>query len=96
MQVMQCKHYIDGLERKVRGTQQQVARMEARLQHEMVKGSGVPATNMDVLPTAQLKQLVHSQEEALKKARAMLVRSTLILLTPVHNRFDALTDIASA
>ena len=73
LQVAQCKNYIEGLERKLRGNQQHVARVEARLQHEMVKANPVLGTNLDVLPTAQLQQLVQSQEEALKRARAMLV-----------------------
>ena len=47
--------------------------MEARLQHEIVKVNPGLGTNLDVLPTAQLQQLVQSQEEALKRARAMLV-----------------------
>lgn len=86
MQVAQCKNYIDGLERKLRGNQQHVARLEARLQHELVKGNHVLGTNLDVLPTAQLEQLVHSQEEALKKARAMLVN--LAKLAFSYSRFS--------
>ena len=73
LQVAQCKNYIEGLERKLRGNHQHVARVEARLQHEMVKANPALGTNLDVLPTAQLQQLVQSQEEALKRARAMLV-----------------------
>lgn len=73
LQMAQCKNYIEGLERKLRGNHQHVAQVEARLQHEMVRANPALGTNLDVLPTAQLQQLVQSQEEALKRARAMLV-----------------------
>ena len=73
MQVSQGKSYSDGLERKLRSNQQYLANLEARLQHEMVKAAPLMASNLDALPTAQLQQLVHAQEEALKRARSMLV-----------------------
>ena len=72
-QVSQSKSYSDGLERKLRSNQQYLANLEVRLQHEMVKAAPLMASNLDALPTAQLQQLVHAQEEALKRARSMLV-----------------------
>ncbi len=73
-QVSQSKTYTEGLERKLRSNQQYLANLESRLQHEIVKAAPLMSSNLDALPTAQLQQLVHAQEEALKRARSMLVR----------------------
>lgn len=72
--MLHAKAYSEGLERKLRGSQQYVASLEARLQHEMVKATPLLSPNLDAVPTAQLQQLVHVQEEALKRARSTLVR----------------------
>ena len=71
---MQGKILNENLERKLKGSSQYLANLEARLQHEMVKTAPLLSSNLDALPTAQLQQLVIAQEEALKKARSMLVR----------------------
>ena len=63
------------MERKLRGNSQYLANLEARLQHEIVKAAPLLGSNLDALPTAQLQQLVVAQEEALKRARSMLVTS---------------------
>ncbi|KAL0026664.1 hypothetical protein WJX79_002501 [Trebouxia sp. C0005] len=68
----QNKSYSAGLERKLRSNQQYLANLESRLQHEIVKAAPLMGSNLDALPTAQLQQLVHAQEEALKRARSML------------------------
>ncbi|KAL0051235.1 hypothetical protein WJX82_004155 [Trebouxia sp. C0006] len=68
----QSKSYSAGLERKLRSNQQYLANLESRLQHEIVKAAPLMGSNLDALPTAQLQQLVHAQEEALKQARSML------------------------
>jgi hypothetical protein len=73
MQASQSKSYSAGLERKLRSNQQYLANLESRLQHEIVKAAPLMGSNLDALPTAQLQQLVHAQEEALKRARSMLV-----------------------
>lgn len=71
-EISQGKKYTEGLERKLRGNQQYVANLEAQLQHEIVKAAPLLNPNLDALPTAQLQQLVHAQEETLKRARSML------------------------
>lgn len=93
MQVSQGKSYSDGLERKLRSNQQYLANLEARLQHEMVKAAPLMASNLDALPTAQLQQLVHAQEEALKRARSMLVG---YLAPYMHCNVSGGTAIAAA
>ena len=72
-QVVQRKIFNENLERKLRGNSQYLANLESRLQHEIVKAAPLLSANLDALPTAQLQQLVNAQEEALKRARAMLV-----------------------
>lgn len=72
-QVVQGKVLNENMERKLRGNSQYLANLEARLQHEIVKAAPVLSSNLDGLPTVQLQQLVVAQEEALKRARSMLV-----------------------
>ncbi len=43
-------------------------------------------SNLDALPTAQLQQLVHAQEEALKRARSMLVSKACATCTWLHSQ----------
>lgn len=74
-QVVQSKALNENMARKLRGNSQYLANLEARLQHEIVKAAPVLSSNLDGLPTVQLQQLVAAQEEALKRARSMLVTS---------------------
>ena len=46
--------------------------------------------NLDALPTAQLQQLVHAQEETLKRARSMLVRLHAVKLASTAHAWEAL------
>ena len=75
VQVVQSKILNESMERKLRGNSQYLANLEARLQHEIVKAAPLLGSNLDALPTAQLQQLVAAQEDALKRARSMLVTS---------------------
>lgn len=75
VQVVQSKILNENMERKLRGNSQYLANLEARLQHEIVKAAPLLTSNLDALPTAQLQQLVTAQEDALKRARSMLVNS---------------------
>lgn len=81
LQVVQSKVVNENLERKLRANSQYLANLEARLQHEIVKAAPLLNANLDALPTPQLQQLVNAQEEALKRARSMLVgHLTLVCL----------------
>lgn len=71
--MVQSKTLNENMDRKLRGNSQYLANLEARLQHEIVKAAPLLSSNLDALPTAQLQQLVNAQEEALKRARSMLV-----------------------
>ena len=73
LQVVQSKVVNENLERKIRANSQYLGNLEARLQHEIVKAAPLLSANLDALPTPQLQQLVNAQEEALKRARSMLV-----------------------
>ena len=84
-QASQSKSYSAGLERKLRSNQQYLANLESRLQHEIVKAAPLMGSNLDALPTAQLQQLVHAQEEALKRARSMLVSIACAACTCLHS-----------
>ncbi len=88
MQASQSKSYSAGLERKLRSNQQYLANLESRLQHEIVKAAPLMGSNLDALPTAQLQQLVHAQEEALKRARSMLVRTARAAFTCLHSQSE--------
>ena len=78
--MVQGKVLNENMERKLRGNSQYLANLEVRLQHEIVKAAPVLSSNLDGLPTVQLQQLVAAQEEALKRARSMLVKLVTIQL----------------
>ena len=78
VQVVQSKLLNENMERKLRGNSQYLANLEARLQHEIVKAAPLLSSNLDALPTPQLQQLVTAQEEALKRARSMLVNPLVL------------------
>ena len=88
LKASQSKSYSAGLERKLRSNQQYLANLESRLQHEIVKAAPLMGSNLDALPTAQLQQLVHAQEEALKRARSMLVSIACAACTCLHSQTE--------